>query len=271
MIEYNQIDKAIKEEIKYKLTTLQLEKKMETKDWIQLVLGIATLLTAGAALANVFILRRQRRDSQKPILQLQDAYYAHNFGDFIVHKNFEIVNNRVDRFELAIVNSGYGVANNISVHCYFDIQKLVQELNAELFIEFEGVGIRFLEDEEKVYTNDLFKWKTINYILPYSREERQSFGLNSVYEALILRINKNNKSDEETFKSFVSSILYVNLEYYDSLQNKYEDYYQISQYSQEGLSEIVFNAKRITRSEFCTKRNQALRAFKNDNENRLLK
>jgi hypothetical protein len=224
---------------------------METKDWIQLVLGAATLLTAGAALANVIILRKQRRDAQKPILQLKDKYYAHDVGNMILPKDVKIESGEVPSFGFTIVNSGHGVANNISIDCYYDIQKFLFGFNAELFADFGGgEGVYFKEDDETVFTFDLFRWKTINYILPFNNEEEASFELDNVYEAFLLRFKDGVKHFGQAYALFAGSILYVRMIYHDSLNNRYVAYFHISHHRIEGSGQIVFSVEKISRRVF---------------------
>jgi hypothetical protein len=235
---------------------------MEANDWIQLVLGIATLLTAGTALANVYILKKQRRDSQKPILQLEDTYFADASGSIILPENIVIENNGLQIFNFSMVNSGYGVANNISVHCYYDLSSLIKGFDAEQFVGFDGSGILFHDSGEKLYSEDFFTWSTINYILPYKTNEKASFSLDIVYEGFLHRIRKLAEKDMEYYKLLSSCTLFANLQYFDSIQNKYNDYYQISIEFSAVKDLIVFGATRISRKLYRQKKRQYLSTLK---------
>jgi len=234
---------------------------MEANDLVQLVLGIATLLTAVATLANVYILRKQRRDSQKPILQLEDIYFADASGRIIMPENIVVENNRVQIFNFSMVNSGYGVANNISVHCYYDLSSLIKGFNAEQYLGFEGGGIQFLDTGEIIYANDFFTWRTINYILPYNANAKASFFLDNVYEDFLLRVRKLPEGDMNYYKLLSSCTVFANLRYFDSINNMYNDYYQIRPVFSEVKDQIAFNASRTTQRKFRKMKRQFLNSF----------
>lgn len=116
------------------------------QDTIAVVASIAALITAIAALWNIFMMKRQLRAAYKPELALSSAVIRSTKvnGEILPWLWIESTNSEPDyvpssRFSLGIEvrNIGLGTANNLRIKWSFPIEKVVKEMNE--IADTEGV------------------------------------------------------------------------------------------------------------------------------------